>query len=473
MLSFTLCLLALIVGYFTYGKFIERIMCPDDRLTPVHTKADGVDYVPLPRWKIFMIQFLNIAGIGPIFGAILGAQYGEASFLWIVLGSIFAGGVHDFTAAMLCMRHGGESMPETVVRYLGKGMGVFMRWFSIILLVLVTANFVANPAALLDTLTGGHLGVMTWVLIVFVYYTLAALLPIDKIIGKIYPLFAASLLFMVIGLVVVLYIKMPDRTILPELWDGLGNRHPQAATHPLFPMLFVSIACGAISGFHSTQSPIMCRCVDKERHAYPIFYGAMITEGIVALVWAAVTIWLINSVPEGITMKPAVVVNYLCNDWLGVVGGVLAVLGVIAAPITSGDTALRSARLVTADMLHIKQDKLKNRLPISLALYAVTLALLFFAVGNADGFNIIWRYFAWSNQTLATIVLWTVTVYLYKRESPLPAPPLGESSQPFGGRWAYLVTLIPAVFMTAVCLTYIFVAPEGIGGVFEILADKL
>ena len=461
MISFTLCLIALVVGYFTYGKLVERIMQPDDRPTPVQLHADGVDYVPLPRWKIFMIQFLNIAGIGPIFGPILGAQYGEAAFVWIVIGCIFMGAVHDFTAAMLCLRHDGESVPETTARYLGPGMGIFMRFFSIVLLVLVTANFVDNPAKLLDILTGGSLGVTAWVSIVFLYYVLAALLPIDKIIGKIYPLFAVSLLFMVAGLLVVLYIKMPGREFLPELWDGLGNQHPQAATHPMFPMLCISIACGAISGFHSTQSPIMCRCLQSERSARPIFFGAMIVEGIVALVWAAVTIWLIRAVPDMAGATPAEIVNYLCNDWLGAIGGILAVLGVIAAPITSGDTALRSARLVAADMLHLPQDKLRNRLPLSLVLYAATFGLIIFAITSADGFNIVWRYFSWSNQTLATIVLWTATAYLYKRSR---TPDLARRT---GGRLDYLITCIPAAFMTVVCIYYIIVAPEGFGSLFN------
>lgn len=452
MISFTLCLIALVVGYFTYGRFVERILAPTDKHTPAMVHPDGVDYVPMARWRMFMIQFLNIAGLGPIFGAIAGAQFGESAFLWITLGSILAGGVHDFTAAMMCIRHDGESLPESVVRYLGKGTGVVVRWFSVLLLILVCANFVANPADLINTLTGDTLGVLAWIGIIFLYYMLAALLPIDKIIGKIYPIFAAALLFMAAGLIVVLYLKMPDRTLLPELWDGLGNCHPEAATHPLFPMLFVSIACGAISGFHATQSPVMCRCVTSEHQARPVFYGAMIVEGIVALIWAAATIWLIRAVPEMAGASAAKVVNYISTDWLGAVGGILAILGVVAAPITSGDTALRSARLIVADMFHVPQDKLRGRLPLSLALFAVTFALLVYAVQDAEGFKVIWRYFAWSNQTLACFALWTVTVYL-RRMNPK--------------RRYYLITLIPAVFMTAVCISYIVIAPEGFGWLWQ------
>lgn len=451
MISFTLCLLALIVGYFTYGRLVERILAPTNAPTPATVHPDGVDYVPMPRWRMFMIQFLNIAGLGPIFGAIAGAQYGESAFLWIVLGSIFAGGVHDFTAAMLCIRHDGESLPESVMRYLGPGMGYVARWFSVLLLILVCANFVANPADLINSLTGDTLGVLPWIGIIFVYYMLAALLPIDKIIGKVYPVFAAALLFMAAGLIVVLYIKMPDRTLLPELWDGLANCHPQAATHPLFPMLFVSIACGAISGFHATQSPVMCRCVTSEYQGRPIFYGAMIVEGIVALIWAAATIWLIRAVPDMAGASAAQVVNYISNDWLGTLGGLLAIMGVVAAPITSGDTALRSARLIVADMFRVPQDKLSKRLPLSLVLFAVTFSLLVYAVQDKDGFNIIWRYFAWSNQTLACFALWTVTAYLRKTGKGL----------------SYLITLIPAIFMTAVCVTYIIIAPEGFGWLWQ------
>ena len=284
MLSFTLCLLALIAGYFLYGRFMERLFGPDDRPTPALTKADGVDFIALPTWKIFMIQFLNIAGLGPIFGAIMGAKFGTASFLWIVLGSIFAGAVHDYLSGMLSLRHGGESLPDIIGRYLGRTTEQVMRVFSIILMILVGAVFVAGPAGLLAKLTPDALDTTFWIVVVFLYYILATMLPIDKIIGKIYPLFAVALLFMAVSILVMLYVHHPA---LPELWHGLENTHPDADTLPIFPIMFVSIACGAISGFHATQSPLMARCMTSERHGRPVFYGAMIAEGIVALIWAA------------------------------------------------------------------------------------------------------------------------------------------------------------------------------------------
>ena len=281
MITFTLCLLALIAGYFIYGRFIERVFGPDDRKTPALTKADGVDYIPLPTWKIFMIQFLNIAGLGPIFGAIMGAKFGTASYLWIVLGSIFAGAVHDYLAGMLSLRHDGESLPEIIGRYLGLTTKQVMRGFTVILMILVGAVFVAGPAGLLAKLTPDSLDTTFWIIVVFAYYIFATLLPVDKIIGKIYPLFAVALLFMAVGILVMLYVNHPA---LPEIWDGLQNTHPDAVALPIFPIMFVSIACGAISGFHATQSPLMARCMTSERHGRPVFYGAMITEGIVALI---------------------------------------------------------------------------------------------------------------------------------------------------------------------------------------------
>ena len=310
MITFVCCLIALIVGYFIYGKFIERIFGIDaKRQTPAYTHQDGVDYIPMPTWKVFMIQFLNIAGLGPIFGAIMGAKFGTASFLWIVLGSIFAGSVHDYLSGMLSLRHNGESLPEIIGRYLGVNFKQFMRGFTVILMVLVGSVFVAGPAGLLAKLTPEHLDTTFWIIVVFLYYILATLLPVDKIIGKIYPLFAAALLFMAIGILVMLFVNHPP---LPEITDGMPNTYPGHL--PIFPIMFVSIACGAISGFHATQSPLMARCIKNEKYGRPIFFGSMITEGIVALIWAAAATYFYHNNGMG-ENNAAVVVDSITKEW--------------------------------------------------------------------------------------------------------------------------------------------------------------
>ncbi|MEE0895613.1 MAG: carbon starvation CstA family protein, partial [Bacteroidales bacterium] len=316
MITFTICLLVLIIGYFVYGRFVEKVFGADDRPTPAITKADGVDFIPMPAWKLFMIQFLNIAGLGPIFGAIMGAKFGTASFLWIVLGSIFAGATHDYIAGMLSLRNSGENLPDIIGRYLGKNAKLIMRIFTIVLMVLVGAVFVAGPAGLIANLTPSALNTTFWMIVIFLYYLLATLLPIDKIIGRVYPIFAAALLFMAIGVLVMLYVNMP---VLPEIWDGLKNTHPNAEKLPIFPIMFVSIACGAISGFHATQSPLMARCMKKEKYGRPVFYGAMIVEGIVALVWAAAATYFFQKNGMG-ESNAAVIVNDITNSWLGTIG---------------------------------------------------------------------------------------------------------------------------------------------------------
>ena len=455
MITFICCLIALILGYFIYGKFIERVFGVDtQRITPAYTNQDGMDYMPMSSWKVFMIQFLNIAGLGPIFGAIMGAKFGTASFLWIVLGSIFAGAVHDYLAAMLSLRNKGESLPESIGRYLGGNFKQFMRIFTVILMTLVGAVFVAGPAGLLASLTPEHFDTTFWIIVVFLYYVLATLLPIDKIIGKVYPLFAIALLFMAIGILVMLFVNFPS---LPEITDGLSNTHPNQL--PIFPIMFVSIACGAISGFHATQSPLMTRCLKNEKYARPIFYGSMITEGIVALIWAAAATYFFQKNGMG-ESNAAVVVDHITKEWLGTIGGVLAMLGVIAAPITSGDTAFRSARLIIADFLHLEQRTISKRLLICIPLFIAAIALLLYSLKDQNGFDMIWRYFAWCNQTLAVFTLLALTVYLVTEKK------------------LYVVTLIPALFMSFVCTTYILVAPEGlaldvtisqiIGGVFSL-----
>lgn len=439
MITFTIALLLLIVGYFVYGAFVEKIFSPDpNRVTPANRLNDGVDFMPLPTWRVFMIQFLNIAGLGPIFGAIMGAKFGSASYLWIVLGTIFAGATHDYFSGMLSIRHDGESLPEIIGRYLGNNTKLVMRLFTIVLMILVGAVFVSGPATLLASLTPENLDAMFWMVVIFIYYILATMLPVDKIIGKIYPIFAAALLFMVVGVLVMLYVNTPD---IPELTDGLQNTHPQSALLPIFPVMFVSIACGAISGFHATQSPLMARCMTNEKYGRPIFYGAMITEGIVALVWAAAATYFFHENGYG-ESNASVIVDSITREWLGTVGAVLAILGVVFAPITSGDTALRSARLIVADFLHVEQKSIKKRLLISLPLFLLTFAVLVYSLSDKDGFDMIWRYFAWCNQTLSVFTLWAITVYLVLHKK------------------IYWVTFIPALFMTLVCVSYFCLAPE-------------
>ncbi|MDE5612362.1 MAG: carbon starvation protein A, partial [Odoribacter sp.] len=373
--------------------------------------------------------------------AIMGAKFGTASYLWIVLGSVLAGAVHDYFSGMLSIRYGGESLPEIIGRYLGMTTKQVMRAFTVVLMVLVGAVFVAGPAGLLAKLTPGYMDVTFWIIVVFVYYILATLLPVDKIIGKIYPLFAIALLFMAGGILVMLYVNHPD---LPELWEGMQNTHPGAADLPIFPIMFVSIACGAISGFHATQSPMMARCMKSETYGRPVFYGAMITEGIVALIWAAAATYFYreNGMAES---NASVIVDAITKSWLGTVGGILAILGVIAAPITSGDTAFRSARLIVADFMKMEQKSIQRRLYICIPMFLVAIGLLLYSLQDTAGFDRIWRYFAWSNQTLSVFTLWAITVYLAVA---------GKN---------YWITLIPALFMTCVCSTYLCIAPEGFG----------
>lgn len=438
MVSFSICLGFLIIMYFIYGRFIEKLFGPDDRETPAFKQNDGIDYIPMPTWKIFMIQFLNIAGLGPIFGAILGAKFGMSSFLWITLGTVFAGATHDYLAGMLSMRHGGESLPETIGRYLGLPAKQIMRAFSLLLMILVGVVFLSGPADLLASLTPEKLNAEFWLSIIFIYYLLATLLPIDKIIGRIYPLFAIALIFMAIGVLVMLYSEYPD---IPEIWNGLSNSHPHSDKLPIFPIMFVSIACGAISGFHATQSPMMAKCLKSEKHGRPAFYGAMITEGIIALIWAAAATCFFkeNGLDEN---NAAIIVNHITNDWLGSIGGLLAILGVIAAPISTGDTALRTARLIAADFLKMPQKRLKHRLILTIPIFTLTILLIYWSSSDSGGFDVIWRYFAWFNQTLSVFTLWAITIYLTQINKQ------------------YLVTLIPAIFMTYVTVSYLFIAPE-------------
>ena len=446
MITFVLSLFALVIGYFIYGRIVERIFSPDNRPTPAVSMADGVDYIVLPGWKVFMIQFLNIAGTGPIFGAIMGAKFGPSAYLWIVFGCIFAGAVHDYLSGMLSMRHGGAGLPELVGAYLGKRTKKVMLIFSVFLLLMVGAVFVYSPAIILGKLCSDSITwVYIWCIIIFIYYFLATMLPIDKIIGRIYPLFAVAMLFMAIALMVVLLIKWPS---LPELSDGLKNMNPSAGS--IFPCLFITIACGAISGFHATQSPLMARCIKSERQGRPLFYGAMITEGIVALIWATVSMYFFygGAAQElGVTpnQQAPEVVTTVSQGWLGLFGGALAILGVVAAPITSGDTALRSARLIIAEFLHLEQHSIRKRIYICIPVFAVTLGLLWYNIADENGFNIIWNYFGWANQTLAVFTLWAITVYLARKNK------------------FYWITLFPAMFMTAVCTAFLLISDNAFG----------
>ena len=452
MITFFISFVALVLGYLLYGKFVSKVFAPDDRKTPAVVINDGIDYVPMPNWKIFMIQFLNIAGTGPIFGAIMGAKFGPAAYLWIILGCIFAGATHDFFSGMLSMRNNGADLPVLIGKYLGKTPRNVMLVFCVVLLIMVGTVFVYSPAEILGHLSGGSL---LWIIVIFAYYVVATMLPIDKIIGKIYPIFSFSLLFMAVALIVILLIKMP---VLPELWDGLGNMAKEqdpSFTDNIFPCLFITIACGAISGFHATQSPLMARCLKSEKMGRPIFYGSMITEGLVALVWATVAMWFFYDSPtpgyeqlaaaKGFHTSAPMVVTTVCQDWLGILGGVLAILGVVAAPITSGDTAFRSARLIVASALKLNQKPKMNRLYVCLPIFVVSIALLAWQSSNPDGFNVIWQYFGWSNQTLSVFTLWAITVYLVRKNKP------------------YVITLLPALFMTGVCSTYLFISKQAFG----------
>ena len=463
MITFIISLIALIVGFVLYGTLVERLFGINPKAqTPAITKTDGVDFVPMKPWRIFLIQFLNIAGLGPIFGAIMGIFYGPSAFLWIVLGTIFGGGVHDYLSGMMSLRKDGISLPDIVGDELGKGVKLFMRLLSIVLLVLLTTTFLSGPATLLQNIAHlntitfqGHPIPIAWVLIIFAYYILATVLPIDKLIGRFYPIFGAVLLFMGLGIMIIMLGW--HGTEIPELTDGLYNRQTNGL--PLFPMMFVSIACGAISGFHGTQSPLMARCITNERQGRWIFYGAMVAEGILALIWAAAAGTIFADLEAGLygidglqtfaaahagENIAALIVAKVSHSWLGTIGGILAIIGVIVAPITSGDTALRSARLIVSDFLHLSQRPIRHRLLIALPLLACVFGFVFI------DFNVVWRYFAWTNQTLAVFTLWAGTVFLYKNSRTTNKYP-----------YAYLIALIPALFMTMVSVSYIFIAPEG------------
>ena len=458
MISFLLCLALLIVGYFVYGKIVDNTFGPDDRETPAVRINDGVDYVVMPQWKLFLVQLLNIAGLGPIFGALQGALWGPVVFLWITFGTIFAGGVHDYFSGMMSERNEGASIAEVTGRYLGPVMQNIMRVFSVVLLIMVGTVFAVGPAGLIVTLckNGGMSGLMTttlfWLIIILVYYFIATFISIDAIIGKIYPVFGICLIIMAVGVIFGIFTN-PAYTI-PEIWANFSNMHP--SNTPIWSFMFITVACGAISGFHSTQSPLMARCMKSEKQGHFVFYGAMVSEGIIALIWAAagcalytITDGKMVGLAEALAAGQSAAIYDVCLKTMGNVGVALAMIGVVICPITSGDTAFRSARLTLADWLKIDQDSYANRLKLCVPVLGVG---AFLGIGNALGFinyTVIWRYFSWTNQTLAMIVLWAASMYLFKEKKN------------------YWITAVPATFMSAVSATYFVLAPECLGGLLN------
>lgn len=429
---FLLCVGLLLGGYFIYGTFVEKIFgIKRERQTPAFTQGDGVDFVPMSKGKVYLIQLLNIAGVGPIFGPILGALYGPAAMLWIVLGCIFAGAVHDYFSGMLSVRNGGQSVPNLAGKYLGRGAKNFMNVFAIVLLLLVGVVFISAPAGLLAKLTGVSLSVFVGV--IFVYYLLATIVPVDKIIGRLYPFFGALLIFMSVGLTVALALSS-EHSMLPgfEMGDFFLNLNPNDM--PLWPALFITIACGAVSGFHATQSPLMARCVENESNGRFVFYGAMIGEGIIALIWCAIALSFFGGVEglnAGMAGNPANVVYDASTGLLGAVGGFMAVLGVIVLPITSGDTAFRSARLILAEYFNMPQTQLPKRLLLAIPLFVIG------AVLTQVDFGIIWRYFGVANQATAVMMLWTAAAYLLRHNK------------------LHWIATIPAMFMTTVVISFL------------------
>ena len=458
MITFLICLALLIVGYLTYGKIVENTLAPDDRETPAVRINDGVDYVVMPKWKLFLVQLLNIAGLGPIFGALQGALWGPVVFLWITFGTIFAGGVHDYFSGMISERNNGSSIAEVTGKYLGRVMQNIMRVFSVLLLIMVGTVFAVGPAGLIVTLfknsgaTGFATTTLFWLILILAYYFIATFISIDKIIGKIYPLFGICLIIMALGVITGIFIN-PDYTI-PELWSHFYNMHPSGT--PIWSFMFITVACGAISGFHSTQSPLMARCLKSEKQGHFVFYGAMVAEGIIALIWAAagcalyeVTGGLNTGLAAALAGGQSAAIYDVCVKTMGRVGVILAMIGVVVCPITSGDTAFRSARLTLSDWFRLDQSSYRNRLMLCVPVLGVGAVL---GIGNALGFinyTIIWRYFSWTNQTLAMIGLWAAAMCLFVEKKN------------------YWVAAVPATFMSAVSSTYFILAPECLGGLLN------
>lgn len=482
MSTFLIALLLLIVGYFIYGSFVERVFGPDvNRKTPCYTMADGADYIPMPTWKVYTVQFLNIAGTGPIFGALMGILYGPAAFLWIVFGCLIGGAMHDYMSGMISIRRNGASLPEIIGDELGGTCRLIMRIVTLVLMVCVGASFTLIPAGLMQQLTEQVVGIsgtyLFWVVIMMAFYVCVTIFSISKIMGNIYPIFGVALLLMAVLVGIGIFTNPGE---IPSITSAFHDHYPYTIDPhgtPLFPALFITIACGAVSGFHATQSPMMARCIKNEKYGLRCFYGAMVTEGLVALIWAAASIKFVDTLDvnsiyhctqqfttpyeklyyamthtlqgEEVKMNPAMVVNMICNQWLGKLGVVLAVLGIVAAPMSTGGSAFRAARLICADFSHYGQKTVVRRILLALPLFIVALLMI-----NVSSFKVLWLYVSWLNQVLATFTFFTIAHYLKHRQTD------GEVK---GWRkWTWLIAFFPAVFMLSVSSTFILIAPEGL-----------
>ena len=450
MATFFICLGILIIGYLVYSRISEKVFAIDDRKTPAISNPDGVDITPLPKWKAFLIELLNIAGTGPIFGAISGALFGPIVFVWIVLGCILGGAVHDYFSGMISSRNNGDSIVKLSGKYSGKVMEIIMRIFSIVLLILVTAVFVVSPSTLLESLTQGNVKAWIWMVIILLYYFLSTIVPIDKIIGKLYPLFGVILIVMAVAVIVGIMTQSNNYPML-ELIGNFRDFSKANGSLPWWPFMMTTVACGAVSGFHATQSPMIAKCIKSEKEGRQVFYGAMVAEGIIALIWAAAAMaffrvntsdgWALLNVGGGNSNS----VNEIAKGVLGPVGTVLAIVGVVICPITSGDTALRSCRLIVAEAFKINQKSIKNRILLTLPLFAAVIGISIWNFMSPTNFNILWRWFAWSNQVLAAICLWVCTGFLYRTKK---------------NKFITLFTALPALFMSAVVITYILAEPQ-------------
>lgn len=450
MVTFFICLAVLIIGYLVYSRVSEKVFAIDDRKTPAIANPDGVDITPLPKWKAFLIELLNIAGTGPIFGAISGALFGPIVFVWIVIGCILGGAVHDYFSGMISSRNNGESIVKLSGKYSGKVMEIIMRVFSIILLILVTAVFVVSPSTLLESLTSGNVKAWIWMIIILLYYFLSTIVPIDKVIGKLYPVFGVLLITMALAVIIGVFIKHDSYPML-ELIGNFRDFSKENGSLPWWPFMMTTVACGAVSGFHATQSPMIAKCIKSEKEGRQIFYGAMVAEGIIALIWAAAAMAFFKvNTQEGWEILNAGggnsnTVNDIAKGVLGPVGTVLAIIGVVICPITSGDTALRSCRLIVGEIFKIDQKKIKNRIILTLPLFMVVIGISIWNFASPMNFNILWHWFAWSNQVLATICLWVCTSYLLLTSK---------------NKFYSLFTALPALFMSAVVITYILAEPD-------------